>query len=973
LALPFFAVTLFVSAFLLFLVQPMIGKMILPALGGTPQVWNTCMVFFQMALLAGYAYTHTISSKLKLRQQLVVHCIMLAVPFIILMPGGPFNITGFVPPPGANPIGYTLWFLLRIVGLPFFVVATSAPLLQKWFASTGHPAAKDPYFLYAASNVGSLLALLAYPIFIEPYVRLRGIDPQTHEMVFFSQPWVWTIGYVVLALLVIGCASMVWAAPPSVHVAGAGTAASGAGAAVQEPAVKEQVAAETAIKTPAAVGGGARSTAIKKGSKQKKPLPPLTRREPTPPPAALDEAKRLEAVTPWRRVRWVLLAAVPSSLMLGITTYITTDLSPIPLFWLIPLTLYLLSFILVFSRWPVVWTGQPHTVMVLAQPVVLALLIVGLALLGDIQEVRLRVFLCVLAFFVTTMVCHGELAKDRPGTKHLTEFYLWMSVGGMLGGMFNGLVAPLIFTGVWEFPLALFAACLVRPVLKDGGWADTWFATNFAKPVPGAPAPKPGPGRHVRKGHPEETPQLHRTLDIVLPLGVLILVAVLGLGLRSTLATMFNNAGAALVVALGVPLAIACFYYARPLRFGLAIGAVLVVQGLMESRGEAIWYSDRSYFGILRVLQDANDLGAYTSLRHGTTLHGQNFRRPDEKKFWGDPAKDWSRYANTYYHRFGPAGVVMEKFNWFPGPQNTYWADFRMPTSIVGLGGDALSQLVNVWSEPPYAVIGLGTGTMASYARYGQHCHYYEIDNHIRRLSESVMYKDGRPCFTYVQDAKDPKERGASVWILMGDARLKMADPYLTFEEAREKLKIDPAALTGNSPEAEKLRTKVREETGGPEHFYHMMVVDAFSSDAIPIHLLTKEAVEMYFKHLDERGILCVHTSNRHIDLVPVVADIATSLGYAYKRGHDEVSKEYQDRRSRIRDPRDDGHSSSEWVMVARKPEYLAHLEAPPGYDEGTLGQYWTTPGTQGRFIWTDDYSNVLSCIRELQGQSRRR
>jgi hypothetical protein len=583
--------------------------------------------------------------------------------------------------------------------------------------------------------------------------------------------------------------------------------------------------------------------------------------------------------------------------------------------------------------------------MVWLQPFAIAFLLAALAahaVAVTSLPVTAVVLLNVVAFFLTTMVCHGELAKDRPGTKHLTEFYLWMSVGGVAGGIFNALIAPLIFTGTWEFPLAIFAACLMRPLLKESGWVDSWFATTFSKPAPGTHVQqKAGPGRHVRHhGHAAETPQLHRTLDVALPFGILILTAILAMGLRGPLTEVFGGYVAATFWSILIPGLISCFFLSRPLRFGLAIGAILLIEGLATSRGESVWYADRSYFGILRVLEATNELGTYTSLRHGTTLHGQNFRRPESKKDWGNPEKDWSRLANTYYHRRGPAGVVMEKFNWFHGPENTYWSDSRMPASIVALGGDPMSQLVNLWSEPPYAVIGLGTGTMASYARLGQHCHYYEIDNHIVRLSNDVKYKDGRPCFTYLQDAK---ERGAPVWIYMGDARLKMDEPYE--EGSHPENSIQPG--------------------GGPEKFYHMMVVDAFSSDAIPVHLLTKEAVEMYFKHLTEKGILCVHTSNRHIDLVPVVADIARSLknedgtSYGYLRGHDNVKDSK------------DGHSSSEWVMVARRPEYLQHLRAPEGYNEDRLGQYWTTPTTMGGNPWTDDFSNVLSRIRELSGSHR--
>jgi hypothetical protein len=932
LALPFFAVTLFVSAFLLFIVEPMIGKIILPRLGGTPQVWNTCMVFFQMALLAGYAYTHLVSSRLKLRWQLLLHSVLLLLPFLVLVVfNEPFNIASWVPPPGANPILATLGLLTAIVGLPFFVVATSAPLLQKWFASTGHPAAKDPYFLYGASNLGSLLALIAYPIFFEPYIHLRSVDLNTGATVLFSQPWVWTFGYVVLVGLVLGCVAMVWKAPPTVALAGAGH---------QEAAVEDAVRAEEVSKVPAAVTAG-KSTAIKKGGKQpKRPQRPPIRKGPAP-TVPLQEIKRLEDITPWRRLRWILLAAVPSSLMLGVTTYITTDLSPIPLLWIVPLALYLLSFILVFSRWPIVWTEQPHQVFLTLEVAAIIVLVMTLAIArANVGYVVIPIAISLLAFFCITMACHGELARDRPGTRHLTEYYLWMSFGGMLGGMFNGLVAPVLFTGQWEFPIALFVACLVRPVAKESGWLDNWVASLFVFE---------GSGPHSGRRQVAEPPSL--ALDLVLPIGVLILAALLAVGLRRPLAEWTGNAVKGMALALAVPLALTIVFYGRPLRFGLAIGAVLLVYHFADVQGEHIIYADRSYYGILRVIEGAVEINGapqrFYQLRHGTTLHGQNFRRP-EKKFWGDPDKDFSRLANTYYRRRGPAGIVMEKFNWFKGRENAdftkyaYCADARMPVSIIAYGGDPLSQMVNLWSEPPYAVIGLGTGTMASYARPWQHLDYYEIDNHIRRLNVEPLdpKEPGRPFFTYVHDAK---ARGAVVQILMGDARTKMAQPY---------------------------EWGKGEEGGGPEHFYHMMVVDAFSSDAIPMHLLTKEAMEMYFKHLTEEGILCVHTSNRHLNLVLVVQDVAASLnetpeakakGYQYTawRGHD-------DEKDQTAPHNPYGFSTSEWVMVARKAEYLEALKAPEGYVSSSGESYWTplSGNPEGRYVWTDDYSNLLSVFR---------
>lgn len=910
-ALPLFACTLFVSAFFLFLVQPIVGKMILPKLGGTPQVWNTCMVFFQTALLAGYAYTHTVSTRLKLRQQLMLHGIMLAVPFAVLLPlifPGPFYIQGWTPNLGANPIPDTLLWLATRVGLPFLVIATSAPLLQKWFASTGHPAAKDPYFLYGASNLGSLLALLLYPVAVEPWLLLS------------QQAWLFTIGFGLLVVLVGACAAMVW-----------------------EPSGREVAHVHAHPETqPAPAASNPGSTAVT-GTPPANPATGVKKGAPRPigkPGAKLPEPasihKHNDDMTTWRRLRWIGLAAVPTSFMLGVTTHITTDLSPIPLFWLIPLTLYLLSFILVYSRWPVVWVEEPHKFCLIAQPIALALMVFVEILGLSSSQIWVAVFFNVLAFFLTALVCHGELAKDRPSTKHLTEYYLLMSVGGMVGGMFNGLLAPILFIRVIEFNIAVFLACLLRPQMIEEGWTDQ-FLLNTLEPKAQARGARGGEGPTTYSG----------LLDFVLPLAVAVLLVLLVFPLSGVVAGIAggiagNNPearqGMAYLISYGLPLIVACFYFGRPVRFALAVGAVILVHSIYMGRADSSIYSDRSYFGIIRVKQsDQMIAGAaykYNQLIHGHINHGMNFLLPTKAEDIGKPDRDFSRVATTYYHRLGPAGIVMEKFNWFPAKSkedfNTYWADARMPASLTAAVADSLGissglptgALVTLWSEPPFATIGLGTGTMASYARPYQHCHYYEIDNHIKRLSLPDSGTD--PYFNYLQQAH---KRGAEVQVLMGDARLRMALPY-------ENHVFNPT------------------RGGGPDNFYHMMVVDAFSSDAIPVHLITREALELYFTKLTEEGILCVHTSNRFVDLPKVVAAVAADLKLSCQRGHDSAP----DSKNEV------GHFTSEWVMVARKPEYLEKLTPPKDYQHPE--PYWTIPTPSSRYLWTDDHSNLINVLR---------
>ncbi|MCS7045034.1 MAG: hypothetical protein NZO58_01630, partial [Gemmataceae bacterium] len=815
-----------------------------------------------------------------------------------------------------------LTILLIIVGLPFFVVSTTAPLLQKWFGYTGHPAAKDPYFLYGASNLGSMLALFVYPFLIEPYFVLR------------NQALLWTIGYEVLVVAVYFCMAMIWRSAASVPVSEQAPTTDLASSSASAP--EGQV--ETAVTAKAPVHAGRGPSIVK--------APPV-----------VDIADGGE-VTVWRRLKWVCLAAVPSSMMLGITTHITTDLSPVPMIWLIPLMLYLLSFILVFIRWPIVWVEEPHKVMVVVQPLAIAaMLLIDFLAIGH-SYLRTAIVFDVAGFFFTAMVCHGELAKDRPSTRHLTEFYLMMSIGGMLGGMFNGLLAPNI-KYLFELQAAIIAAGFLRPILTRGGWVAEFVAGMIDSSA------GEGTGKK-RKGHGEAsetavTPRLAVTVDLLLA------ALVGGAALILTMASVPSAA------TYGIALALSCLLLFRPVRYGAALALIIGVHALDASRYDNTEYRTRGYFGLITVNRarpspnregDAYavklGLGDYKQMIHGHINHGMNFLKPADEKDWGNPRKDYSRHATTYYHRFGPAGVVMEQFCWFKEPENHFSSDSRIGASLLGqlapimgatLPADAL---VDLWSEPPFATIGLGTGTMASYARPYQHMHYYEIDNLVKRLS---LRKEWKPNITYLDDLefrpnekytghftylRDALKRGVHLQVLMGDARLRMAMPYKNHYCEDSEL------------------------GGGPMNFYHMMVVDAFSSDAIPAHLITKESIAMYFDRLTEKGILCVHTSNRFVDLVKVVADVANSLGYSCLRAHDNAP--YLDKV---------GHFTSEWVMVARKSEYLKHLREPKGYREALRAAaersrrgydpsepYWETPTVHGRYAWTDDFYNILKVLR---------
>jgi hypothetical protein len=1021
LALPLFAITLFVSAFLLFLVQPMIGKLVLPKLGGTPQVWNTCMVFFQSVLLLGYAYTHSVSTRLKLRQQLVLHGILLVIPIGLIL-WHPFyeTVHGWTPPAGSNPIPQTLLLLAIVVGIPFFVVSTSAPLLQKWFAYSGDKAAQDPYFLYGASNLGSLLSLLAYPALVEPWTEL----PQ--------QSVIWLVGYVALAGLIGYCAYMIYKLAPPDSVLEAQAALATASASANEapppaapseppppaPAPVTPAQASTAVKP--GPGPSARSISRKKGKHHhggggpaqaptKTDEPSIARQAPAP----LVATGATAPMTNWRRIRWVLLAAVPSSLMLGVTSYISTDLSPFPLVWVIPLALYLLAFILVFMK---PWTekrfqilsGQytlHEMVLYVAQP--LGLIVLCFVVLSHKFEPFWITSLLMFGFFATALACHGELAFDRPSTRHLTEYFLWMSVGGMIGGMFNGIIAPIVFqTGVWEFHVAIVIACFIRPQYNPSGWFDDLILNAF----PGLQNWSRNQGNEMAKSFgkpaPNTTYLFSLILDILLGLFILAISywlitkfvhpltkTTIGVAqflqlpvkeeprtLAERLATEKWTSITFNVFVYFIPM-IFCFFFAgRPLRFGLAMAGLLLGNLYFPERSERIpLESRRTYFGLLRVQQDTEGVRnrqeydlfrnpdqpelknkdgelisipyPFTFLMHGTTYHGRNYYRDYNDEFQKYRI-DLSRLATTYYHRYGPVGVVMEPYNWLampakkpvltdeekkrrreanPGAQNDFSADMRMPATMIGqamgsfgLGEFPMPMLVNAWSEPPLATIGLGTGTMASYGRPYGWVTYYEIDDVIRGFS--LPEGGGEARFTYLQNAI---RRGVNLEVLMGDARQTLEreannfDNSFVFYGDFKMPKLGEKYPYANAPYNSDRQVKcVSPHRDG---FYKVIVVDAFSSDAIPIHLVTKQAIALYMSKLTQDGVLCVHTSNRHMDLVRPVARIVMELSKeAEKKGELPINclvGKDSDKGKFM------GLFSSEYVMVYRGDGFKKHVD----------------------------------------------
>jgi len=652
-----------------------------------------------------------------------------------------------------------LGILFLSATLPLVMVSATAPLVQHWFALTGHSRAHDPYFLYAASNAGSLLALLAYPFIIEPNFGLA------------VQRQVWRTGFLILAILVSTCGVVAWHRSRSRSF---------------WPATHDFDREIDTGKNRAGAG-----------------------------------TERNLSLATW--LRWLILVFVPSSWLMGVTSYLTTDLVAIPLLWTIPLALYLLSFILAFA--------QSTAGVVLATSRALPFVVVPLVLVMSAGFAHAAwIPLHLLAFFVGSVACHGALAQLRPLARDASTFYVTIAIGGLLGGIFNALVAPIVFDRVIEYPLAVVLACLIAPAIS------------------------PRQGRLTLKKW----------------LGDLLISSVVFL-LTAILAT--NQAGLAdsvvgvlaVMVASGLGLYSCVTARRRPIRFALVALAVLTASGLGPGVSGRLLHIERNFFGVVRITHDTER--NVHRLFHGSTLHGQQSL---DSALRHEPS--------TYFTHSGPIGQVFNAIK------------LRLEQPGTGV-----------------AIVGLGTGTLASYARPGQRWTFYEIDDAVVRIARDPRF------FTYLQDSQaDATE------IVLGDARLRLRD--------------------------------------APDHAYQLIVLDAFSSDVVPVHLLSREAIRLYRAKLTSGGMLAFHLSNRYLDLETIMARQSEDAGLVYRVRYD-LNLSDEEKRS--------GKQASIWAVMTATERDLGALADDPR---------WQPPNPRpGSAVWTDDYSDLASYLLLTPGRLWRR
>ncbi len=732
------ALTIFVSAFLLFLVQPLIAKQILPWFGGSAAVWTVCLVFFQLLLLAGYTYAHLLS-RWTLRRQAAVHTVLVIVACLTL----PIIAdAGWKPLGDTDPTQRILLALIATIGLPYFVVCTSGPLVQSWFSRVhaGDPRQARVYRLFALSNLASLAALVAYPFVVEPYASLR------------VQALGWSAGFGLFAVLVIALA---WRNARQ----------------VMGPAVFSDGSAQASLTQ----------------EQEMQTLPSLP-----------------------RHLLWLLLAALGTVMLLAVTTHITQNVASVPFLWIIPLALYLLTFILCFDsnfwyRRALFWPA----VLVLT-PVMTWALTVKLDALSIYQAIPIF----AVGLFAVCMLCHGELVRAKPAPVHLTRFYLMVSLGGAVGGLLVGVLAPRVFNGYYELPLALCAASLVvcylarawlysRLVLFAVAALVVWGALAFSQwnlPLTAVPF-------------------------LVVPSGAF-------LALLLTLRTRSVRFAGGILAAMSV---MTCAYYTLTFTYAGTSTTVL---------------ASRNFYGELRVKNVPSDPPMRT-LAHGVILHGVQVTTPE-----------LSKAPNSYYGQNSGVGLAVRK------------------TQVTG---------------QHIGVVGLGVGTMAAYGSQGGLVRFYEINPEVFAIA--------RDEFTYLRDSV------AQVDTVLGDARLVLE----------------------------------REAQAGDQQNFDVLLVDAFSGDSIPVHLITREALAVYQSHMKPGGIIAFHISNRYLNLGPVVQQLAENAGMQSVQILDTP-------------PADEPWlSKSVYVLVT---DNQAFLDDPQVRARAT--PIVPVPGLP---LWTDNYNNLFKIL----------
>jgi SAM-dependent methyltransferase len=718
--------TLFLSAFLLFWCEPMVGKMMLPILGGAASVWTACMLFFQSMLLVGYACAHQLGKIKRLPTQMMIQASVLLVGCAFLPIG--FHVSG---QPSESPVAWLLIHLGLSLGVPFIAISATAPLVQKWLSTIPAAAGRDPYFLYAASNAGSLLGLMAYPIAVEPRYGVT------------AQSALWLRGYALLITVVGLSAVCIW-----------------------------------------------REAQYSKG-----------------PDSAVDDHS---ACSPsWRtRAYWLTAAFVPTALMLAVTNHISFNIGSLPLLWVIPLAIYLLTFVMAFARTIRIPTATISSFATLVLVGFFPIVAAG----ESIQPAAVwKLVACHIGIlFSAALLCHSALADRRPATKYLTQFYFIVAFGGALGGIFAAVLAPAMFKTVFEYPLLIALVPFFRHLGERDTpmrWRDAIDLTLFGSFV---------------------ALVLYGLLDWAR-------VDVTGFSLSWKDLTSHDNL-AILAVQSAVILAM-LFFWRRLLAFGIAFAVIVMVYSLILPHQFQSWptvFAARNFFGVKRVLLDRNE--NMIRLLHGDTIHGVESLEPE---LAGQPL--------GYYHKTGPLGDVMEM--------------------LVGRGRQHIG------------VVGLGAGTIAAYGGSLRHVTFFEIDPQVLDIA--------RDYFSFIRRC------GGDCDVVIGDGRLQI-------QSQRERE-------------------------------FDLLVLDAFNSDSVPAHLISREAVRTYLSQLKPNGVLLFHVPNRYLDIEKLVTSVVRAEG----------------------------------LQALIREDYIAAVpEADELIDIPNRDSWKPVDKAVGIQPWTDDYSNLLSLLR---------